>query len=321
MKIYHYYPRERAIRFLRSTPKYFRNEFNCDTDMYLHKWDAHDFLNSLLNRIKYPDITLITAHGQANAIIKLRKNECIPKLSTKEALYFENNFILAICCFTALRLGVYAIRRGALCYIGFNQSVMPLFQVGIKTRGVIRNNIELIYKKIVKESLCIEFSRFIKSCLTSQEFYENLCWRIKHEINICRKSSIDQMNTKYSTNFRKEHISEVNQILRLELIDKFNKVEESMKLLGESSYIPWFYLKDLSKDELLKRLKYNEVKNQNNLYYKFFVDAIIFKLLKDDVRAVDAIYECERELKRLGKEFIYPSIFNEEVAFVKSSDI
>ncbi|MCA1056971.1 hypothetical protein LCM10_18570 [Rossellomorea aquimaris] len=282
MNIIHYSPKSKGIRFFRSATSYLKRQFSDQTDMIIDHWDDKDFLSTLETRQSNLDLVFIFAHGWEDAILKSRRGEFKRSIELRHAKYFNSKFVLANSCYTAKVWGPELIANGTLAYIGFDDSIEPIFRFDHFEGRNLNEALSIIFKHVYNKVLidCIEI--FVKDCRTAQEFTEFLDLKFRLEIKEISKLNMVELRKVFAIPVKEENFPRLIKAIKLAFISKLDFLNERIVLLGEENYIPWFFLKNMDEASLNKTLKkIDGITEKTNNYYKYFVKLLIYAQLND----------------------------------------
>lgn len=314
MKVLHYCPHEREIRFFSLIKKNLREELgniksiSDNQDIYIPFYEHKQFISKLHLRRKLPDVAIITAHGGHNSILKATRYENYEKvIDLSQTTLFQNDFVFALSCSTAKNFGPSSIQNNAFTYIGFDDYIGQVFQIKSDKYKRLYRNITLMIRNIYMNSFTLEFSKFLKECMTADEFIQSFSYRINFEILKLYKMPIDDMNKKYNVKFLDKDDKVIKQTIKLELISKFDYFSKKMKVLGEENYIPWFFIKDQTSEKLHEVLIKSDKIDKKNNRYKIFLQSEIYKALNDTQNSE----KCNTLLEQMDEITFYSEIYTE----------
>ncbi len=269
MEINHFFPDQR-IPFFRNIDKVLAQLL--EGEKYQNFQNNQMFLEKLNERINKLDISLITAHGQYNAVIDLVRFDKPKKLiELSDTNKFKNNFIFSFSCNTADRLGEKMIEDGAITFIGFYHGFSPNFNIdGLRGRQ-FKLEMELFGKKIFVYAFIRVFSHFIKKPVTAQEFYEMLLLSILKVLDKVKESDVDDILSKFQVPINRKEYLRHKKLIFQSLSDIFIKAFDSIDILGEVNYIPWKNLSALNSEKLEEILISYEMEFEDNKFYEYLV--------------------------------------------------
>lgn len=318
MKVLHYVPKERGIRFFRATRRILREKYkenisiSDEKNFYNNFFNSKDFLDFLSCRAEYSDIVLIMAHGYKDSILKVVKNKYERDITMDQTKLFKNKFVFAISCFTAEKFGPAAIDNDALVYIGFDDSIESFFEIDDKKYKKLSEKLEVIIKKIYTRSFIQEFNRFIKECYTANEFFKYLSLRIDKEISKLAKMSYKDLNEMFSVNIKDSYSERVKKMIKLEIINRADEINEKMKILGEKNYIPWFFIHSQPIEkipEILQKIQKIDSKYDN---YRYFVEALSYKRIGKEEKYKESLKKAFKLYRENGQTFYYNYLYSSE---------
>ncbi|HDR7904139.1 TPA: hypothetical protein QCY39_005213, partial [Bacillus cereus] len=241
MKILHYSPPGKRIRFFKTGTKQVSMAFDDVEDMYEGYWNEHEFLKSLNERVNNLDVVLISAHGNSDAILKVQRGSFKRAIRLDNASLFKHNFVLANSCYTALEFGPKLLEEGALTYIGFNDSIESVFIFGNFDSKRYNESLEKIFKNLYNKCMVVSINNFVRKCQTANEFMEYMRLNFQKEIKNVMKMSIDDIKLNFHVSISEEMIEKFKAVIKLEFIGKLDILNDKITLLGEGNYIPWFF--------------------------------------------------------------------------------
>ncbi|WP_339998869.1 hypothetical protein [Priestia aryabhattai] len=302
MNIIHYSPSSTGIRFFRTATSSLKKQFSDQADMFIDHWNDKEFLRTLEIRQSNLDLVFIFAHGWEDSILKSRRGEFKRTIRLEHAKYFNSKFVLANSCYTAKILGPELINHGTLSYIGFDDSIAPIFDFDHFESKNLNELLSKIFKGVYNKVLidCIEL--FVKDCKTAQEFTEFLDLRFRIAVKEITKLSVEDLRVTFAISIKEEKFAQLTKAIKLAFISKLDFLNEKIVLLGEKNYIPWFFLKNLDETSLKKILKkINDITESNN-YYKYFVKLLIYAQLNDQKNYLINYELFNAELERRNME-------------------
>lgn len=315
MKILHYSPKERGIRFFRVARRYLQelykdeNSISDSKNIYLNFHSSTDFLVELRNRLKYPDIILIMAHGWTDSILKTKPMGYERDITIDKSRLFANDFVFALSCYTAEEFGNAAINNKAITYIGFNDSIESFFEVNGSEYKKLSKKFEIVIKKIYMTCFLMEFKNFIMKCYTAKEFYDFLSIRIDTEITKLIKIPFADFNELFGIKISEKHTEKARKLIKLNIIGKIDEINSRMRLLGEENYVPWFFLSSQNEDKLIEVLEKVSSISENNNNYKYFIKALIHDCLYDEDKYKQSLVDGLAYCQKTGQTFFYYNVF------------
>lgn len=325
MKILHFIPKGQEVRFFGATKSNLRDIFKDVVSVSDNKYvynnyhDSTNFLSELNRRIVFPDISFITAHGGKTAILKKVNGRYDKEITINNVGLFKNNFVFAISCYTITVFGKSAIDNGAIAYLGFDDSIESFFRIDDTYK-----DLSIIFGTIIKQIYirCItnEFEIFVKNCYTAKEFFLFLSLKVEKEMAKLHRMSISQINSEFNTKIPERFTPQLKMI-KLELTQKAKILNDKMKLIGETNYIPWFYIQEQSEDKLMEILnKLNDL-DEKNYMYKYFMEAIIYDKLGYVDKYIEALEKEQNESDKVRKPSFSSVLFaGEKVASSKEAN-
>ncbi|MGX5497619.1 hypothetical protein ACWKT9_00130 [Bacillus wiedmannii] len=318
MKILHFCPKARQIRFFRNIKTQLNENFSDHPDVLINHWKVREFLKVLGERTSQLDAVIISAHGWGDSILKPVSGGTFEKaIKLDDAYLFRNKFVFANSCYTAKEFGPALVANGAFTYVGFNDSISNAFL----SDNQYRESIEKIFKGIYTKSLSEAFTSFVKQCLTANEFCERIDFRFRKNLSEVSKMSLSEINSNFQVNIKEDN-SKVMQLMKLEFVQKFNDLKGKITLIGEENYVYWDSIKNLSNEQLTDRLaKVEGISEKNNLY-KCFIKILIYTCLDEKERCLEEVERFQIELEGGNKEvqvFTPPINMQQEFMEIKRS--
>lgn len=306
--IIHFSPK-RGARYLRKTRKMFRLDFYSNENLgYINHYDSEQYVKELKSRSDSLDIVIITAHGSKSSIIEpLRQiergknNSLWTKVITAEdSQLFIRKFVAALSCLTANVLGNEAVESGAIAYLGFNEEISKTLRIehvkNDESYEKYSKKILSLSRKIVVKSFYDAIKNFIMNCYTAKRLKEDFSYNIEENIAELYQMNRKSINEKYGIYFKvKEELFLKDTLITMG--SKAKRLIESIELLGEKYYIPFYFLDKLDEDKLFKILKDNKrYSSSKTIYYKYLVDSICYKLLGNEDEFDSSISKLNHEL-------------------------
>ncbi|WP_353107256.1 hypothetical protein [Acetoanaerobium noterae] len=283
MEVNHFLPKSPNLELFKDIENLLNSRV--DGSIYKKYENSKHFLRRHEERLELPDITLITAHGQKNAIIELSHEgeKPLKLISIDDSSKFNRNFIFSFSCETAHGLGPAMIESGALTYIGFYSKFSPNFKFNGIPGEKFNDSIALLGKKIFAYAFSIVFSDFINNPCTANEFYNNLMIYIHILLSKVEGFDLEKLIRTFGVPIRKPYFEQHKALIFVTLHSIFDKAYSDINILGEENYIPWFNLSRLNKSKLEEILSSYKMKDERNQYYSTFVKCKVASLLNDDV--------------------------------------
>ncbi|MCW9133899.1 hypothetical protein OF830_24000 [Bacillus paramycoides] len=318
MKILHFCPKARQIRFFGNIKTQLREHFSDHPDVLINYWKVSEFLRVLGERTSQLDAVIISAHGGEDSILKPVSGGAFERaIKLDDAYLFRNKFVFANSCYAAQKFGPALVANGAFTFVGFNDSISNAFL----SKSGYKENIEKIFKAIYTKSLSEAFTSFVKQCLTANEFCERIDFRFRKNLSEVSKMSLSEINSNFQVNIKEDN-SKVMKIMKLEFIQKFNDLKNKITLIGEGNYIYWDSIKNLSNEQLVDRLAKLENISEKNKLYKYFIRMLIYICLDDKEKCLEEVEKFQLELERDKKEeevFTPPINIEQEFMEIKRS--
>lgn len=323
MKILHYCPSERNIRFFKNLTANLKELFTdyvSITDkekVYIKFTRSSDFIYKLSKRRENSDIILISAHGWNDSILKaVEGNKYRREIPKEKTTLFQNDFVFALSCYTFNEFGQDSINNKALTYVGFDDSIEGVFVIEQYNYKSFVGNVEIIVRRVYMNAISASIDQFIKRCFTAKEFRQYLLLKLDKEISKLYRKSIEELNDEFGinlNNFRKEVPIEN---IKIEILSKIDYFGEKLKIAGEEYYIPWYFISYQSKEELEKLLeKTNKIKEENT-HYKYFLQALILKQLGFEDKFLEILRENEELCLKTGQVFFFKQLYTiDETAY------
>lgn len=265
-----------------------------------------EFKEILGKRMDLPDVILIMAHGSDDAILTIDGGKFKKIFTVDETNLLMNNFVFAFSCYTTKVFGASAIEKGAITYIGFDDTIEKVFTINTNEYKDISSKLEIIIKRIYMNNFSQEFEKFIRNCYTANELYQRIMLKVNSEIVKLIKMAIPDLNTKYDLSFKETDKSIIVKIIKLELASKFDYINEKMRLLGDKNYIPWFFINTQSEENLSIVLEKIARMDQKNNRYRYFIESLVKKSFnKRDEYEIATQLEYEVSMKVGEEPFSY----------------
>ena len=281
MAVLQFYKKSNGIRFYNSELKRLKKSVHADT--YISCSDSRRFLDILNNRLDNYDVVIIVAHGSKNSILAVQ-----PEFKRANGLYihdigiesvsaFKNDFVLAVACYTAKQFGPRAIDEGALAYLGYDESIEPLYKINIKKNVSfkVKELYETEIKKVFSEEICSAFVAFVGELQTAEELRANIQFRINKRIRAIFRLTQNELVKKYGWRQAKK-IRKYRPIIEMTQIEVLKKLESQLVLLGDPNYIPINIKKPPCKITEEKKKHLDSVLFENKQYESYFK-----RMLKD----------------------------------------
>ncbi|PEY74454.1 hypothetical protein [Bacillus thuringiensis] len=297
MKILHFCPKAKGIRFFNKIKQQLNEDFIDQPDTLMNYWNVGEFLKTLRGRTSELDAVIISAHGWEDSILKPFQGSFEKTITLEEAPLFKNKFVFANSCYAAQKFGPALVDNGAFSFVGFNDSIGDVFLSSME----YKDSIEKIFKKIYTKSLAEAFTLFVKQCLTTREFCERIDFGFRKNLSNVSKMNLSEINTAFQVSINEDNKS-IMKLMKLEFIEKFNELKRKITLLGEENYIYWSSIKNLSNEQLIDRLnKIENISEENNLY-KSFVKMLIYVSLGDQEKYLAEFERFYLELEMINEK-------------------
>ncbi|KQL43626.1 hypothetical protein AN963_29895 [Brevibacillus choshinensis] len=315
MKFIHYQPDNKGVRSFSGIKKYLKKTFEQTAEGFYEFYKTpHDFIKFLSDRTDVADIVLVTAHGGKDSYLDIRESYDKPKkiFTTEHASLFSNNFIFAISCYTTQVLGQKVLDENGIVYIGFNDTVESDFVFNNDDQNKsLKYNLEKIFIQVYNKCIGLALYKFVVECRTAISFYKFLDILFRKEVNIVSKMTLDELNKQFSTDLKVETATKLKAILKLEFISKFDMMKSKLVFQGEDYYVPWYFLDKQDENTLEVILQNIQNVNGKYLYYRYFVEHLIYRKLGRPQASEIARRLFEKEVQQLRERV--PNVLSEKV--------
>lgn len=289
--IIHFSPK-RGAGYLRRTRRLLREEFKNNKSCVYRNYHNSEVFKHELDQLKDESgVVVITAHGSKASIIEPLKLEERGKYAGKwkkvfdidDTVYFRNKVVATLSCETAEILGIKAVQNGAISYLGFNTQITETLRIVHKNNDVkflsYSDRLLTLSRKIVANSFFYSIKDFLYKCNSTELLWKDFCFFIEDSVSELYLMDRNDINDKYGIGFRKsDEIFLRDSFIILQA--KAKDLVDSIVLIGEENYIPYFFLDKQSPDRLKKIVEINSrYEDDRSLFYKYFVDCICYKLL------------------------------------------
>lgn len=239
-----------------------------------------DFIPYMRSRRMNYDNVLLMAHGSSNAILTTTRNPNKPYniyISETETHIFQNDFVFAISCLTALEFGQKCIDNGAITYLGYQVEIGPLFSsystsiTNLPKR--VSTALDTIIKHIFVQSLSVAFQEFLCNPISVSALKERFSYLVEREISELLTLNAGQIYTKYNIKICEQDYNNYIVALVLRVLSHLNEISSRLVCLGEENYISHsfidYYLKEgQTPDEILECITHNEYYKKMNSTYQ-----------------------------------------------------
>lgn len=238
------------------------------------------FIPYVASRREKNDNILLMAHGWKDSILTTTTDPSRPYdiyISSEETSIFQNDFVFAISCLTALEFGGECVKNGAIAYLGYQVEIGRLFNC--YTTSItnmpkrISNAVDIIMKRIFIQSLAKAYEEFLchpRSVKVLRERFSYLLERSVVDLTLLTNEQIYEM---YGVKILERHYQKYMVAIMLRTLSELKETTMRLVCIGESNYIsPTFirhyYLTGYSKEEMLSKLYDNESYRMLNDEYK-----------------------------------------------------
>lgn len=232
-----------------------------------------DFLPYMYSRRPNYDNVLLIAHGSPNAILTTTINPNKPYniyMSETETHVFQNDFVLAVSCLTALEFGQKCVDNGAISYLGYQVEIGPLFSsystsiTNLPKR--VSTALDTIIKHIFVQSLSVAFQEFLCDPISVSTLKERFSYLLERGISELLTLNAEQIYSKYNIKIRERDYNNYVVALVLRALSHLNEISSRLVCLGEENYISptfvhYYFNNGKTAKEILECITHNE-------YYK-----------------------------------------------------
>ena len=239
-----------------------------------------DFLPYMCSRHPNNDNVLLMAHGSSNAILTTTINPNKPYniyISETETHIFQNDFVFAVSCLTALEFGQKCVDNGAISYLGYQVEIGPLFSsystsiTNLPKR--VSTALDTIIKHIFVQSLSVAFQEFLCNPISVSTLKERFSYLIERGISELLTLNAEQIYSKYNIKICERDYNNYAVALVLRALSHLNEISSRLVCLGEENYISptfvdYYFNNGKTTDEILECITHNEYYKKMNSTYQ-----------------------------------------------------
>lgn len=247
------------------------------------------FLPFVQSRKESNDNILLIAHGAEHSILTTTTDLNRPYrvyISLDEANAFQNDFVFAVSCLTALEFGGRCVEEGAISYLGYQVQIGQLFNC--YTTSItnmpkrISNAVDLIMKRIFVQSLSKAFQEFLSNPIAVNTLRERFSYLLEREVVELSALTIDQIYEKYGVRILEHHYRKYIVSILLKTLTELKETTLRLVCIGDENYISptfvkYYYSAGVSKEQLLSEIDNNLYFSKMNIKHQEKIKELILK--------------------------------------------
>ena len=201
---------------------------------------------------------------------------------------FQNDFVFAISCLTALEFGNKCVKEGAIAYLGYQVEIGNLFNcyttsiTNLPKR--ISEAVDLIMKRIFVDALSKSYGEFLSRPISVNTLKERFSYLIERNVVELLTMTIDDIYTKYGVKILENHYKKYLVAVVLKVLSELKEASAKLVCIGEENYISPTFVDHYFKAGFSKERQIEEI--MSNHYYQSmsskYQAKIIEKIMKKE---------------------------------------